>query len=163
MSANAWMHFPVLVVVCSGGVRRLHLLCDPHIICGSQGHKFWLADSRRINSFKIEYWIPARGPRIVFLKYGIVGSAVLCAGYVNPQSSIYLPVIGLAAGCIGNDQPLGLSFWILLFSSSSCLPKSCPWLSWPHTGWFSNMFWKLALLKQMSDMHGHMRSGVPIG
>ena len=55
MSANAWMQPPVLVVVCSGGVEGLHPLCVPHISCGSQGHKLWLADSRRMNSFKIEY------------------------------------------------------------------------------------------------------------
>ena len=94
MSANAWMQPPVLVVVCSGGVKGLHPLCVPHISCGSQRHKLWLADSRRMNSFKIEYWMPAPGPRICFLRWGIVAITVLCADYVNPQSCIFWPVIG---------------------------------------------------------------------
>ena len=60
--------------------------CVPHIMCVSRGHKFWLVDSRRMNSFLLKDGIPAGGPGVSFLKYGIIARAGLCPGYINSQS-----------------------------------------------------------------------------
>ena len=59
---------PVLVVVPFGGVKGMHPDRVSHVLGGSRGHKFWLADSRRMNSFVLENGIPTRGSSISFFE-----------------------------------------------------------------------------------------------
>ena len=157
------MQPPVLVVVLFGGVRGMHLVCVPLIICGSQGHKFRLADSRRMNSFELEYWIPARDPKIWFCEIWYRSQRSFVRWLRKPTNMRVLTRYWLSNWSSGNDQPLGLLFGPFSFLPHPPSCRWCAWLKWPHTGWFSNMFCKLASLKQMSEMHGQIWSGVPTG